>query len=148
MITKHDVKRNGDRRASVYPKVSGSWRAPSFKDASLSGRSLIKKNMEKMMKLQLPFTSEVLYLGKETQEVTRSGGKYLFQILLVSAKKANTRKWLNKDAPSVDNRIEVMLSIYRMKKLTFLMRFKADTFINYWENWVDFVFSVRKDFVK
>ncbi len=63
----------------------------------------LKKNMEKILKVQLPFTFEVLYLGKEIQEVKRPGGKYLFRIMLVSAKKAITRKWLKTDAPNIED---------------------------------------------
>lgn len=99
----------------------------------------VNKNMEKILKLQLPFTFEVLYLGKEIQQVTRPGEKYLFRIMLVSAKKAITRKWLNKDVPGINEWIEVMLDVYRLEKLTFLTRFKTDLFKNYWKGGVDFV---------
>ena len=68
--------------------------------------------------------------------------------MLVAAKKAITRKWLKTDTPNIEDWIEVMLNIYRMEKLTFLSRLKTDTFNNYWENWVDFMSTLRRDFVK
>lgn len=104
--------------------------------------------MEKIMKVKIPFSFEVLYLGMENQEITRSGDKYIFRIMLVAAKKAITKKGLKADAPNREDWVEVMFNIYRMEKLTFSTRLKTETFKNYWENWVNFVSPLRADFVQ
>ena len=68
--------------------------------------------------------------------------------MLGAAKKAITSKWLNIDAPKMEDWVEVMLIIYRMEKLTFSTRLKTETFKNYWENWANFVSQLRADFVQ
>lgn len=103
----------------------------------------LKKSMETILKVQIPLSFEVLYLGKENQEI-----KYIFRIMVVVAKKAITRKWLKKDPPKIEDWVDVMLDIYRMEKLTFSARLKSETFKNYWENWIDFVSPLRVDFVQ
>ena len=91
--------------------------------------------MEKILKVKIPFSFEVLYLGKENQEITRSGDKYIYRIMLVAAKKAITKKWFKTDAPNREDWVEVT-------------RLKTETFKNYWENWVNFVSPLRADFVQ
>ena len=80
----------------------------------------LQKSMEK-----ITLTFEALYLGRENQEITGSGEKYKFRIMLMAAKKSITRKWLKTDAPKMEDSVEVMLNIYRMKKLTFSNRLKT-----------------------
>ena len=97
--------------------------------------------------MELPFTFFDLYLGKGNQKIIYSGDKYLFRVMLVAGKKAITRKWLKTEVPKMEDWVEVMYNIYRMEKLTFLVRLESDKFRNFWSNWVDFVTPLRTDFI-
>lgn len=51
---------------------------------------------------RIQFTCTSLYLGDLPEEITRND-RHLLKILIVSAKKAITRKWLQTDPPMVQN---------------------------------------------
>ena len=59
--------------------------------------------MQTILKVHIPLTFEILYLGKENQEITWSGEKYLFRMMLVAAKKAITRKCFKIDASKMED---------------------------------------------
>ena len=108
----------------------------------------LQRSMENTLKVHIPLKFEALYLGKDNPEITGSGGKYIFRIIQVAAKKAITRKWLKTDPPKMEDWVEKMLNIYRKEKLTFSTRLKTETFKNSWGNWVNFVSPLRADFVQ
>ena len=80
---------------------------------------------------KIPFTCTSLYLGDLPEEITRND-RYLLNVLIVAAKKAITRKWLQTDPPMVDNWLKVIAEINEIKRLTFLLRLKNDLYISKW----------------
>ena len=107
----------------------------------------LKNCMENILKIELPFTFDILYLGKRNQGITNPGDKYIFRIMLVAGKKAITRRWMKTDAPKMEDWFDVMHNIYMMERLTFSARLESDKFKNFWKNWVDFVLPLRADFI-
>lgn len=104
--------------------------------------------MEKILKIECPFTFDIFYLGKRNQGTTIPGEKYIFRIMLVAGKKAITRRWLKTDAPKMEDWIEVMHNIYMMERLTFSARLESDKFKNFCKNWVDFASPLRFYLIK
>lgn len=52
----------------------------------------------------------------------RNKDKYLLKILLVACKKSITKKWLRREAPSVDEWIDIVHSIFAMEIITFTQK--------------------------
>lgn len=66
-----------------------------------------------------------MYLGLETPNISRSTDKY-FRVLLLSAKKVLTRKWLT-DIPSVQKLNETV-----MEMITMSLQLQRDKFDKCW----------------
>ena len=103
--------------------------------------------MDKVLKVNLPLTFEVLYLGILGIVLTRFGDKYIYRIMLIASKKAITRKWLKNEVPKIEDWVEVMHNIYGMEKLTFSVRLERDRFERIWENWIEYIKPTRSDFI-
>ena len=67
--------------------------------------------MDKILRVDLPFTFEVFYLGKLDIAFTGTGDKYVFRIMSIASKKAITRKWWRTEVPKVEDWVEVIHSI-------------------------------------
>lgn len=92
------------------------------------------KEIKNILELDLPYDFIIIYLGNVPQQLRKSD-KYLLLILLVGAKKAITRKWLQEDIPSTLDWIQIVSEIYDMERLTFSLRLAAEKCKNYWEKW-------------
>lgn len=59
----------------------------------------------------------------------------MYNILLAAAKKSITRRWLTETVPTMEDWINVVHVIYKIEKLSYLMRLDLGTFEKYWESW-------------
>lgn len=66
----------------------------------------LNKCMEKILKVEVPLTSDIMYLGKGHQGMTNSGDKNIFRIMLVASKKVINKLWWK-----MEDWIEVMHDI-------------------------------------
>lgn len=108
------------------PKLSTFWQQ-------------FKINVEIILGIKLSNNFQTLYLGKRPAELKGCGKKYMYNILLVAAKKSITRRWLSETTPTVDDWVNIVNDIYKLEKLTYLMRLDLDTFEKYWKSWREFV---------
>lgn len=77
-----------------------------------------------IINLQPDVSFSVMYLGNIPTDINKQD-RYLLQILLASSKKAITRKWLNKECPTISDWTGI--EMYYMERLTFSLR--------YWKRW-------------
>uniref|UniRef100_A0A669ELI9 Reverse transcriptase domain-containing protein n=1 Tax=Oreochromis niloticus TaxID=8128 RepID=A0A669ELI9_ORENI len=81
------------------------------------------------------FTS--LYLGYFTDDLV-ADDVYLLRILLASAKKAITKRWLCKDPPTVSLFTSIVEDVKLMECMTFTLRLQGDLGRRRWRKWLDF----------
>lgn len=65
-----------------------------------------KVTIEKIMRVVIPLGTEALYLGLIPDTVKGFENKCMHKILLLTCKKAITKRWLTKDPPSVKDWIK------------------------------------------
>lgn len=56
--------------------------------------------------------------------------------MITAAKKTITRKWLQRDPPTVDNWTEMIKEIHEMERLTLLIRLQKDLYTAKWTTWI------------
>lgn len=78
-----------------------------------------------------------LYLG-EIPDNLHNREKYLLKVLLAASKKTITRKWLQKDPPTVTQWIDIIKEIHHMEHMTFVLRTQEERGQEYWEKWVSY----------
>lgn len=100
-----------------------------------------------VFKMDISFQLEVLYLGVLRTDNVSYKTKYLFQILSAAARKAITRKWLKPQSPTINDWVDIVYDIYKMEKITFNIRLQQDKFVEKWESWIEFIVSIRPDFI-
>lgn len=100
--------------------------------------SEIATEIKKIIGEELDYSFITLYLGK-IPEVFPTIDKYLIQILLVSSRKAITRKWLHADPPTRAQWIGIVKEIHCMERLTFNLRFDLKKYTKYWKKWSEHV---------
>lgn len=81
----------------------------------------IRSNIGKIMGFDIEQTLISLYLG-EIPDNLHNREKYLLKVLLAASKKAITRKWLQKDPPTVTQWIDIVEEIHHMERMTFALR--------------------------
>lgn len=91
-----------------------------------------------IINLQPDVSFGVIYLGNIPTDINKQD-RYLLQILLASSKKAITRKWLNKECPTVSDWTGIVEEIYYMERLTFSLRYNTEKGDQYWKKWRDYV---------
>lgn len=57
------------------------------------------------------------------------------KILLIGAKKAITRKWLQLNTPTVEDWQGIVHEIYTMERLTFALKLHSEEFKRCWLKW-------------
>uniref|UniRef100_A0A3P9LA26 Reverse transcriptase domain-containing protein n=1 Tax=Oryzias latipes TaxID=8090 RepID=A0A3P9LA26_ORYLA len=105
----------------------------------------IHKCLEMTFQETFPFNALALYLGTVTQHMQSAADQYLMRILLVGGKKALTRKWLQPDAPTVDDWYKTIHDIYVMERLTFAIKTQTDKGLRWWAKWVKYIGPLRPD---
>lgn len=83
--------------------------------------------MQPILRLHIPKTCLVLYLGDLPDEVAGSD-RCLLKIFTAAGKKAITHKWLQADAPSVERWLQIVSKIFEMEKMTFCLRLNSARF--------------------
>lgn len=63
----------------------------------------------------------------------------------MACKKSITKKWLKREAPSVEELIDIVYSIFVMERITFNLR-TQEVFIENWQKWITNVSTTRPDF--
>lgn len=82
-----------------------------------------------------------LYLG-EIPDNLHNREKYLLKVLLAASKKAITRKWQQKDPPTMTQWIDIVKEIHHMERMTFALRTQEERGQEYWEKWVSYLEKV------
>lgn len=90
--------------------------------------------LAKVLGYAVPRDPCVLYLGLVPEDTVQREDLYLFKILIIAAKKAITKKWLNSDPPEQD----IVGEIFNMEKMTYNLRNKATTHRRHWRKWSAF----------
>ncbi len=86
-----------------------------------------------------------MYFGTIALNLNSTADKYLMRILLMGGKKALTRKWLQPDAPTLEDRLKTVHEIYIMERLTFSIRLQSEKFKGFWSKWVRYISTQRPD---
>lgn len=119
------------------------WICPSFVKYWME----LKQCMDKMLRINLPFTFDTFYLGRLDMQGKKNLNCKMFQIMLLAGKKGITRKWQKVEAPRKENWVDVMHDIYIMEKLTSTCRFEMDKFERLWNGFLKFIRPIRSDFM-
>lgn len=106
----------------------------------------IHQILETVFSTKITLCFSLLYLVDLGELEWRNKDKYLLRILLVACKKSITKKWLKREAPSVDEWIDIVHSIFVMERITFNLRTQKEVFIENWRKWITYVSTVRPDF--
>ena len=53
------------------------------------------------------------------------------------------KKWLKREAPSVDEWFDIVYSIFVMERVTFNLRKQKKVFIENWQKWIAYVSTIR-----
>lgn len=94
-----------------------------------------------MIKITIPLRFETLCLGLKPDIVKGPDNKYLHKIS-TSEQKSYHKEWLIKNPPTIEDWIKVVQDIFKMEKLTFILRQEDDTFQRHWENWIRFTANI------
>ena len=97
--------------------------------------------LQDILRYKIPNSCVVLYLCNLTEDNVQARDRYLVKILLVSAKKAVTRKWGKEEPPTWDQWLEIIEEIYTMEKLTHRLRLQEAQLKNKWLKWTNFRLS-------
>lgn len=68
------------------------------------------------------------------------------RIILLSAKKTLTRKWLQIVTPGIQELYDTVYQIFVMERLTMSLRLQKDKFNTFWSKWTHYIKDLRKDF--
>lgn len=85
---------------------------------------------------------ETLCLGLKLDTVKGSDSKYIYNIL---KQKSYHKELVAKSPPRIEDLIEVVQDIFKIERLTFILRCKQDKFDSHWENWIKFITTFRHD---
>ena len=92
----------------------------------------IKKEIDKAMGIDLPFTPSQFLLDLTLEDMYTRDQKHLLHILLMTARKMVTVKWMNPQPPTVAQWKQKLREVYGMEALTAQLQLKADVFVRRW----------------
>ena len=101
--------------------------------------------LQEVFRNNIPFRFDTLYLGNFSQEINAKDKK-LMSILLAACKKSITRKWLKQQAPLIDDWIDIVYEIYKMR-LTYYLKLRQEESTSIWFEWNIYIASRRADFI-
>ena len=100
-----------------------------------------KNVLEKIVKIlcfPIPLSCSLLYLG-DLPDVVTGNDRYLMKIFMAAAKKAITRKWLQTEAPSVEDWLQIIFEIFEMERMTANLRLRKEVFEYRWAKWYEYI---------
>ena len=145
-------------RFFITPKVKSKynntnltcWRECGVKDAADHSHifwkchkvfkfwGIVHETVQKILGYNIPMSYMILYLCNfnSAEESIRVRDKYLVKILLISSKKAITRKWGKVEPPCKEEWIGIVEEIYVMERLTHRLRLQQAQLEEKWEKWI------------
>lgn len=93
--------------------------------------------LTQILRYSIPFAPATLYLGN-VSEIVANRDEYLVKILLTSARKAVTRRWLKPEPPSLTEWMDIVQEIFTMEKMTFTLRLKEEKIMDKWDKWITY----------
>ena len=91
--------------------------------------------LEEVLGYNVTSDPRVLYLGLSLEDTIGQEDTYLFKILILAAKKAITRRWLEVDPPRTDHWLDIVEEIRCMEKMTYNIRTQAEVYEKRWVKW-------------
>lgn len=107
----------------------------------------VHSDLQEALRMEINLDFKTMYLCDLEDLDCGKVVKYLLRVLLVAAKKAITRRWLQKDPPSINEWIDVVYEVFKMERITFVMKNQQDKFNHDWMIWLYFVARKRPDFI-
>lgn len=107
----------------------------------------IHKNLELIFRRTFVFDFLTLYLGAKKWHQS-AADNYLMRILLTAGKKAITKKWLQPDAPTLEDWYNIIHHVYTMERLTFSIKMQSETFIRRWAKWSNYIGPRRPELLE
>ena len=65
----------------------------------------------------------------------------------MASKKTITRRWLTPIPPTMGDWHDIVMDIFKMEKLTYLLRVQGEKFYQIWNKWIIHIAPTRADFV-
>ena len=103
--------------------------------------------LEAVFGVAIQFDFKTMYLTDIQELHLSKQDQYLIRILLVTSKKAITKKWLTNVIPTINEWIDLIYSVFIMERITFNFRGKSENFTDSWFKWIAYVGTRRPDFV-
>ena len=119
------------------------WSCPSVVPFWRSVHSVL----EAVIGVPIQFDFKTMYLADLEELHLTKKDQYLLRVLLVTSKKAITKKWLTNVIPTMNEWIDLIYSVYIMERITFNFRSQGEIFTDYWFKWIAHVSTIRPDFV-
>ena len=110
------------------------WGCPGIQLYSLK----VVKEIKSILGFEIEYNFQTIYLCNLPFDLS-SQDKYLLKILLIASKKSITRKWLNREPPTVREWTATVKELYEMEVLTFSLRSCGNKAEKYWWKWLLYV---------
>ncbi len=95
----------------------------------------VLKEINTILGLEIEYNFQNVYLCNLPADLN-SQDKYLLKILLIAGKKPITRKWLNREPPTVGEWSATVKNIHEMEMMTFSLRLNRNKAEKNWSKWL------------